>query len=333
MSSTQESRENLVSSVRYIYIDKKYADVTLVSDDQKQFKAHKMVLSACSSVLKAIILENSHPHPLLYLRNINHQELEAILQFMYFGKVSINEDRVDIFLRNTKDLQIKQCSSDFNLFDIFHNMAEDKKNFSNPVNINDKFINEHSDNSRDPKEMMPSDTKKGFMTKKSKLLRLLFKCTECTLSFASKGSLVRHSKIRHEGVQYYCGDCDYHSSRKNALKIHRQSKHEGIKYSCDQCEYVAPNKVQLRRHLRAKHEGFKPSLKLSCDECEYKATQRGNLEIHKQSKHKGCAYFCDQCNFSAKWPISLKVHIYSQNTKLLNMHAMNVIIKHRIAKV
>ena len=30
-------------------------DVTLVCDDKKQFKAHKIVLSACSSVFKSII--------------------------------------------------------------------------------------------------------------------------------------------------------------------------------------------------------------------------------------------------------------------------------------
>ena len=29
----------------------RYTDVTLVSDDQSQFKAHKIVLSACSPVL------------------------------------------------------------------------------------------------------------------------------------------------------------------------------------------------------------------------------------------------------------------------------------------
>ena len=59
MSVAPEWRENVVSSIRYIYIDKQYADVTLVSDDQKQFKAHKIVLSACSPVLKTMLLENS----------------------------------------------------------------------------------------------------------------------------------------------------------------------------------------------------------------------------------------------------------------------------------
>ena len=45
-----------------------FADVTLVSDDQVQTKAHKVVLSACSPVLKTLLLNNPHSHPLLYLR-------------------------------------------------------------------------------------------------------------------------------------------------------------------------------------------------------------------------------------------------------------------------
>ena len=35
-----------------LYQEGTYTDVTLVSDDQTQFKAHKIVLSACSPVFK-----------------------------------------------------------------------------------------------------------------------------------------------------------------------------------------------------------------------------------------------------------------------------------------
>ena len=41
-----------------LYEGGKNSDVTLVSDDQTQFKAHKIVLSACSPVFKKIIDNN-----------------------------------------------------------------------------------------------------------------------------------------------------------------------------------------------------------------------------------------------------------------------------------
>ena len=60
-----------------------FTDVTLVSDDHKQMQAHKIVLSAFSPVLKNLLLNNPHSHPLLYLRGVEQQELQSILQFMY----------------------------------------------------------------------------------------------------------------------------------------------------------------------------------------------------------------------------------------------------------
>ena len=43
-------------------------DVTLVCDDQKQFKAHKIVLSACSTVFKNIIDTSPQTSSIIYLR-------------------------------------------------------------------------------------------------------------------------------------------------------------------------------------------------------------------------------------------------------------------------
>ena len=47
-----------------LYKEESYADVTLVSSDQFEFKAHKIVLSACSPVLKKIIDDNQGDLPL-----------------------------------------------------------------------------------------------------------------------------------------------------------------------------------------------------------------------------------------------------------------------------
>ena len=46
------------------------ADVTLVCDDKKQFKAHKIVLSACSSVFRRITKDLPKNGSVIYLRGI-----------------------------------------------------------------------------------------------------------------------------------------------------------------------------------------------------------------------------------------------------------------------
>ena len=48
---------HLVGSFRDLLEEQHFADVTLVSDDQIQTKAHKVVLSACSPVLKTLLVQ------------------------------------------------------------------------------------------------------------------------------------------------------------------------------------------------------------------------------------------------------------------------------------
>ena len=82
------------------------SDVTLVSDDNKQIRAHKFVLSYSSPVFKNII-GNLNNDAMIFLRGIMHQELTAILEFLYVGQVSIPKDRVDEFFKVASDLQIQ----------------------------------------------------------------------------------------------------------------------------------------------------------------------------------------------------------------------------------
>merc|ERR1719347_556440 len=93
-----------------LFQDGRYTDVTLVSDDQTQFKAHKIVLSACSPVFKKIIDSNPSHHPLIYLRGIQSYEMESILQFMYLGEGKFYHERMSEFIKVAQDLEVKEIS-------------------------------------------------------------------------------------------------------------------------------------------------------------------------------------------------------------------------------
>ena len=55
----------------------RYTDVMLVSDDQTQFKAHKIILSACSPVFKKISNNNPSKHPLIFPRGIQREFIKV----------------------------------------------------------------------------------------------------------------------------------------------------------------------------------------------------------------------------------------------------------------
>ena len=110
--SWQTFSEHLQLMFKDLYQEGRYTDVTLVSDDQTQFKAHKIVLSACSPVFKKIIDCNPSQHTLIYLRGVQSYEVESLLQFMMndddegITKKNIPKDEFDV-----KDIIDKLISS------------------------------------------------------------------------------------------------------------------------------------------------------------------------------------------------------------------------------
>ena len=81
-------------------------DVTLVSRDQKQVSAHRLVLSACSEFFKTIFHSNTHSHPLLYLDGVDHGEINLMLDYIYKGEVQIFQDCLDRFLSIAEKFQL-----------------------------------------------------------------------------------------------------------------------------------------------------------------------------------------------------------------------------------
>ena len=70
----QSFSEHLQLMFKDLHQEGRYTDVTLISDDQTQYKAHKIVLSACSPVFRKIIDSNPSQHPLIYLRGVQSYE-------------------------------------------------------------------------------------------------------------------------------------------------------------------------------------------------------------------------------------------------------------------
>ena len=84
-----------------------FYDVTLVSDDQTQISAHKLVLSASSDFFKSILRKNPHSHPLLYLSGVDSTSLGFVLDYIYQGEVQIYQNELDNFLEVAQKLKIE----------------------------------------------------------------------------------------------------------------------------------------------------------------------------------------------------------------------------------
>ena len=103
-----------------------FLDVTLVCDDDQQVQAHKLILSACSPFFLNILQKNPHPHPLLYLKGVKSPQLLSMIEFIYNGEVTVDQQELNQFLEVAQDLKMKGLTSSQD----FHNTRELNTNYN-----------------------------------------------------------------------------------------------------------------------------------------------------------------------------------------------------------
>ncbi|CAL4072572.1 unnamed protein product, partial [Meganyctiphanes norvegica] len=81
-------------------------DVTLACDG-RLFQAHKFVLSMCSEYFKEMFNSNPCKHPIVYLKDVHAEDMEALLDFMYCGVVHIPQENLSGLLKTAEGLQIR----------------------------------------------------------------------------------------------------------------------------------------------------------------------------------------------------------------------------------
>nr|XP_022900207.1 longitudinals lacking protein-like [Onthophagus taurus] len=81
-------------------------DVTLACEGET-LKAHQTILSACSPYFEMLLIKNVHPHPIIYLKDVNYNEMKALLDFMYKGEVNVSQHLLPMFLKTAEALQIR----------------------------------------------------------------------------------------------------------------------------------------------------------------------------------------------------------------------------------
>ncbi|XP_058062649.1 protein tramtrack, beta isoform [Anopheles bellator] len=97
---------NLLSVFDQLLHDETFIDVTLAVEGQ-HLKAHKMVLSACSPYFQQLFVNHPERHPIVILRDVPYKDMKCLLDFMYRGEVSVDQDRLAAFLRVAESLRIK----------------------------------------------------------------------------------------------------------------------------------------------------------------------------------------------------------------------------------
>merc|ERR1712079_13166 len=90
-----------------------YKDVTLVCDDMRQIRAHRNILSTCSTIFNNILeIDSQNRNAVVFFRGVNHQDMESIITFIYNGETSVSQERLNDFFSLAKSLEINELSTE-----------------------------------------------------------------------------------------------------------------------------------------------------------------------------------------------------------------------------
>ncbi|KAK4315058.1 hypothetical protein Pmani_013689 [Petrolisthes manimaculis] len=99
-------QSNIVSVFEQLLQSESFVDVTLAVEGM-MLKAHKVVLSACSPYFQAVLASHPDKHPIVILKDVRYTDMRDLLDFMYRGEVSVDQDNLSGFLRVAESLRIK----------------------------------------------------------------------------------------------------------------------------------------------------------------------------------------------------------------------------------
>jgi len=233
---------NISASFKKLRNHSEFHDVTLVSNDQKQVSAHKVVLSACSAFFSNILEKNKHPHPMLCLDGISSGQLDEILDYIYFGEVQIFHENINTFLNIAERLKLDGLQG---------TKEEDGQSTHRTLNDDTSFDFESTEDEIFPKESK-NDTEVSLSHSSTNIRHVNEKLKVNAGDFSSVEELNIYIKgqILNTNVGKQCGICFYLPKNPTRLKDHVETHIEGLSFSCDNCDKSYSSRDSLRNHLR-----------------------------------------------------------------------------------
>ena len=245
-----EFKQNISTSFGDLRGDKDFTDVTLACEDGQQVEAHKVILAASSPFFKKLLRENNHPHPLVYMRALESEHLNAIMDFLYFGEAKVLQENLNSFLTLAEELQLKGLSTGTDEIDTKDQEIKTSskyKEFSvkneKPPKIKDTAFSpgdqpfENSDtttvgagdtNTTVNASLEDLDAQIRSMITKSDVSTGKGKLATCNIC-GKNGlyiSMPRHIEANHiTGVSHACEICGTISRSRDGVRQHKMKKH------------------------------------------------------------------------------------------------------------
>jgi len=294
-------------------------DVTLVCDDG-EIDAHKLILYSGSTFFQSVLSKVKHQHPLIYLKGVKINHLEAIVDFIYNGEVNIAQDDLKDLLETAEDLKVKGLSE--KQTDKTTNKKDDSRKESEPGNIIEEPVLKLKD----------SNEKDDVDSSKDSNLEVL-EMVKCELSEDDESEQLRSKNEKVSINQLNETKFEGEDIEEKVLGLmERMSELDGThSWVCNLCKKTSHDKTRIRKHVKSKHlqknekdekveDKFTVSFKDGdCVFSSYEEFQTKvfNLMEKVEGENHRVTWFCKECNKSASDKTRIRKHVESHISGLV----------------
>ena len=237
--SWNDYQSNISKSFSMLRRNVDLADVTLVTDDLKLTKAHKIILSSCSEFFKKVFQNSDIQGNLfLHLTGVSSNELNQVLDYIYCGEAKILQEDLDKFLNTAQTLKLEGLLQ----------KEEDTKTILNGTSMGEdvSLIDECQE-----EEQTLNETLKSFQKALKAENNIVSK-----ISLGDDVNLVELDKKIHESMEIdfdcykckICGKVTTGRNRKQQMSSHIETHFEGLSLICKVCGKSNKTRNALYQH-------------------------------------------------------------------------------------
>ena len=275
----KDFQQNVSRTFGKLRKEEDFFDVTLVSDDEEQIHAHKLVLSACSDFFKSILKKTaSSSQPLLYLDGVSGLNLLLILDYIYYGEVEVKQEHLDEFLTEKNKINSKPIiifitylpsAYSTNISVAFLSIAKKLKieGLKTDENIEEDGLKTHQKDQKrsivnidliEPEESISEqhDLQSLDSTISSKNEERISLDASAIEDIEELDQKINELISVDNGVPS-CTLCGKTAKLKSDIKRHIETHMEGLSFPCQQCEKTFKLRQTLQNHCRTKHMNCK----------------------------------------------------------------------------
>ena len=258
-------QENRKSSFENLRNAADFANVTLACEDGQQIMSHKLILASSSPVLRKILLNSSHPHPMIYMRGVKSEDLEAIIDFIYLGKANIFHENIQPFLAIAEDLGLKgfwdptaeNSQTETGNIETLIGSEKEMKSFdcqSRNVEFSSGLQELEKESESNIEKDFPKKEKESDGEEKD-LHGLMGLLDEKVKGMMKKGeNMIQTGRTGQTRRAFVCKICGK-EGQFVTVRDHIESNHlEGIVIPCSKCEKISNSRHTFRRHQKAVHK-------------------------------------------------------------------------------